>query len=109
MFTAIIRNQFFNATLTNLNVLNIGYRVIYAEYTEGDQTKIRAYGRKEFDEVEIQENGNTVAVYPLKGDLFRKQDFNFVKPEPVQDEEAQPIEEPTEEPTAEQADEPVQF
>ena len=109
MFTAIIRNQEDSVVLDNLNVLNIGYRVIYAEFEEDGQVKIRAYGRKEFDALDILEDGNTIAVYPLKGDLFRRQDFTFNKPEPVQDEVAQPVEEPTEEPTEEQAEEPVQF
>lgn len=83
----ILKGENVVVTIDNVIKLALGYKLIYIEYIDNEAVCIRAFGRREFDEVEVIETG-AYAKYPLKGEEFAKQTFYFDnKIEPVDEEE----------------------
>ena len=47
--------------ISNVTLLSIGAKLIYVEYKDGDADCVRAFGRTEFDSVEIDNADATVS------------------------------------------------
>ena len=57
--------------------LAVGYRVIYLEYLEDNEIRIRAYGRREFKTLEIVNPANETSTIVLRGEEFKRIDVSF--------------------------------
>lgn len=64
-------------THKDVTKLALGYRVLYLEYLENECTRIRAYGRKEFNNVSILNAQNEVSNLILSGPEFTRVDALF--------------------------------
>lgn len=75
--------------LENITKVAIGYRLIWVEYTEDGEPRVRAYGRKEFKNVIIYDADNQqISLLPLYGTNFHRLDATFpIVAEPKTEEE----------------------
>ena len=64
-------------TFANATQLSIGSKLVYIEYVENNQTRIRAFGKAEFDRVEIEKEDGTKSIIQLGGNEFHKVDAKF--------------------------------
>ena len=87
----ILKNDETIFTISVVTKLSVGFKLIYIEYQEDGQRRIRAFGRDEFDAISIDgDNGETIT-FPLIGNNFRKISSRFAVgedvPEDAEDEE----------------------
>ena len=75
--TVTINNQ--NTQITHRDVIKlaVGYRVIYLEYLEDNEIRIRAYGRREFKTLDITNPANETSTIVLRGEEFKRLDVEF--------------------------------
>ena len=86
--TVTINNERANIQHDNVTKLAVGYRVIYIEYLENDELRIRAYGRHEFDTVTVLSAQNGISTFVLRGEEFKRIDATFpVSEDPIPYEE----------------------
>ena len=76
---AIVTINKANAHITHNDVIKlaVGYRVIYLEYIEDNEIRIRAYGRREFNTLTITNPANETSVVVLRGEEFKRIDAEF--------------------------------
>lgn len=79
----IMKNEMTQFTIPFVTKLSVGRKLIYVEYQEDGQTRIRAFGRAEFDAVSIDGDDGEEVTFPLQGNNFRRISSRFAVGEDV--------------------------
>ena len=94
---SIIKNDNETITIDNLSHLSIGSKLIYIEYAVGNATRIRAFGKAEFDRVELTTPGAFKHDVSINLDDVDRLDMRFVT-DSVQSEDSENESDVTSEP-----------
>lgn len=73
----VMKNETAEFTIPFVTKLSVGHKLIYIEYQEDGQRRIRAFGRAEFDAVQVDDETGEVVAFPLKDENFEKISSRF--------------------------------